>query len=131
MSVMTAPPPAFTRGSALGRLTPTELNLVPRGRALVGMLLTVAVPLLLLIIFGSIRSFNRPVKVYDGLTVLDVYVPILLALSLALLSLLTMPAVLACYREIGVLRRLQTTPTGPVRVLTAQLAVKLAAAAVT
>ena len=131
MSVMTAPPPAAARGSALGRLTLTELKLFTRGRALIGMLLTVAVPLLLLIIFGSIRSFNRPVKVYGGLTVLDVYVPILLAFSLALLSLLTIPAVLAGYREMGVLRRLQTTPAGPVRVLTAQLAVKLAAAAVT
>src|ERR1700677_4982449 len=131
MSVMTAPPPAFTRGSALGRLTLTELKLFTRGRALVGMLLTVAVPLLLLIIFGGIRSFNRPVKVYGGLTVLDVYVPILLAFSVALLSLLTIPPALAGYREMGVLRRLQTTPAGPVRVLTAQLAVKFGAAAVT
>ena len=113
MSVMTAPPPAAARGSALGRLTLTELKLFTRGRAAVGMLLTVAVPLLLLIIFGSIRSFNRPVKVYGGLTVLDVYVPILLVFSVALLSLLTMPPVLACYREMGVLRRLQTTPGGP------------------
>ncbi|MGD0069313.1 MAG: ABC transporter permease [Streptosporangiaceae bacterium] len=131
MSVTTAPPPAAAHGSALGRLTLIELKLFTRGRAAVGMLLTVAVPLLLLIIFGSIRSFNRPVKVYGGLTVLDVYVPILLALSVALLSLLTIPTVLAGYREIGVLRRLQTTPAGPIRVLTAQLVVKLGAAAVT
>ena len=131
MSVMTVPPAAAARGSALGRLTLTELKLFTRGRALVGMLLTVAVPLLLLIIFGGIRSFNRPVKVYGGLTVLDVYVPILLAFSVALLSLLTIPPALAGYREMGVLRRLQTTPAGPVRVLTAQLAVKFGAAAVT
>lgn len=56
------------------------------------------------------------------------YVPILLVFALALLSLMAMPATLAGYRELGVLRRLNTTPAGPVRVLVAQLAVKLAVA---
>lgn len=56
------------------------------------------------------------------------YVPILLVFALGLLSLAAMPATLAGYRELGVLRRLKTTPAGPVRVLVAQLAVKLAVA---
>jgi ABC-2 type transport system permease protein len=59
-----------------------------------------------------------------------VYVPILLVFALALLSLVAMSATLAGYRELGVLRRLKTTPAGPVRVLAAQLAVKVTVAVV-
>ena len=83
-----------------------------------------------MIIFGGIHSFKTLVKVYGGLTTLDVYVPILLVFALALLSLVAMPATLAGYRELGVLRRLKTTPAGAVRVLVAQLAVAVAAVVV-
>jgi ABC-2 type transport system permease protein len=113
---------------AMLRLTITELKLFTRGRAAVGLGLSLGVPLLLVIIFGGIHSFKTPVRAYGGLTTLDVYVPILLVFALALLSLVAMPATLAGYRELGVLRRLKTTPAGPVRVLVAQLAVKLAVA---
>ena len=64
---------------------------------------------MLVIIFGGIHSFKTLVKVYGGLTTLDVYVPILLVFALALLSLVAMPATLAGYRELSVLRRLKTT----------------------
>jgi len=113
------------------QLTMTELRLFTRGRAGVGLGLSVGFPLLLLIIFGSIHSFSTPVKAFGGLTTLDVYIPILLVFAIALLSLVAMPATLASYRELGYLRRLKTTPAGPARVLAAELAVKLAVAAVT
>jgi ABC-2 type transport system permease protein len=129
MSVTIAAPPAAARGSALGRLTITELKLFIRER--VGPIWGVGLPLLLLIIFGSIPSFSKPRAVFGGFTELDAYIPILVALSLALLSLSALPMVLAGYRERGILRRMQTTPAGPVRVLTAQLAVHFAVAAVT
>ena len=38
--------------------------------------------------------------------------PILIAYSLAIISLTALPMVLAGYRDKGVLRRLQTTPAG-------------------
>jgi ABC-2 type transport system permease protein len=112
------------------RLIITELRLFARGRALAGLLVGAGVPLLLMIIFGSIHSFSTPVRKYGGLTTLDVYVPILLVFAMGLLSLMAMPATLAGYRELGYLRRLKTTPAGPVRVLVAELAVKLVVAAV-
>ncbi|MGH3123870.1 MAG: ABC transporter permease, partial [Streptosporangiaceae bacterium] len=107
----------------------TELKLFARER--VGPVWGVGFPLLLLIIFGSIPSFSQPRRVLGGFTELDVYVPILIAFVIAMLSLNALPPVLAGYREKGILRRLQTTPVGPVRVLAAQLAVNLAVAAVT
>jgi ABC-2 type transport system permease protein len=129
MPVTAAAPPAAARRSALGRLTSTELKLYLRER--VGPIWGVGFPLLLLIIFGSIPSFRQPRQVFGGFAELDAYVPILIAFSLAIMSLSGLPMVLAGSREKGVLRRLRTTPMGPVRVLTAQLAVNVAMAAIT
>jgi ABC-2 type transport system ATP-binding protein len=120
--------PAAARGAALWRLTLTELKLFMREPVWLGW--TVLFPLLLLIIFGAIPSFNKPQAVFGGYTTLDAYVPILIVFMLALLSLLNMPMVLAGYRERGILRRLQTTPAGPGLVLAAQLLVNLAVAVV-
>jgi ABC-2 type transport system permease protein len=119
MSVATMPPPAARRGSALGRLTLTELKLLGRER---GRFFTrLGVPIVLLVIFGAIPFYTQKRGSLDGYSLLDAYVPILIAYSLAMLALTSLPMVLAGYRERGVLRRLQTTPAGPVRVLAAQL----------
>ena len=50
------------------QLTITELKLFTRGRAGVGLGVSVGIPLLLVIIFGSIHSFKTPVKAFGGLT---------------------------------------------------------------
>ena len=114
-----APPRAAAPGAALGRLTRTELRLFLRER--IGPVLGRGVPAGAA---GHLRQHPllQPERgSLGGLTVLDVYVPILIAFALAMLSLNALPTVLAGYRERGVLRRLQTTPAGPVRVLAAQL----------
>jgi ABC-2 type transport system permease protein len=113
----------------MGRLALTELKLFTRER--VRLVFGVGLPLVLLIIIGSIPYFNKPRGVYGGFTFLDVYVPIMVAFSIALLSLTALPLVLTGYREKGVLRRLQTTPVGPGRVLGAQLLANLTVASVT
>jgi ABC-2 type transport system permease protein len=122
-------PPAATRSSALVRLCATELKLLTRERVRVG--ITVVIPLALLIILGSIHGLRKPEAEYGGYSVIDVYTYILLVMALALQSLTNMPMILADYRERGVLRRLQTTPIGAVRVLAAQVVADLAVAAVT
>ncbi|HET9972614.1 MAG TPA: ABC transporter permease [Streptosporangiaceae bacterium] len=116
-------------GAAFRRLAVTELKLFLREKA--GVFWGVAFPLVLLIIFGSIPSFRKPAKELGGITYLTAYVPILIALVLALLAISTLPAVLASYREKGILRRLATTPVGPARMLGAQLAVQASVTAVT
>jgi ABC-2 type transport system permease protein len=128
MSVMTAgaAPAAAARGSALARLTVTELRLFGRERLRLGFAL--ALPVVLLIILGSFGSLTKPDASFGGYSFLDIYLPTLITFTMALLSIATMPMVLACYREIGVLRRMETTPAGPVRVLAAQLLANLAIA---
>jgi len=109
----------------LRRLTLTELRLFLREPAAVAW--GVGFPLVLLVIFGAIPGFRSPVtKNTPGLSILDAYLPILIAFVMAMLALNALPAVLAGYREKGVLRRLATTPVGPGRVLAAQLIVNLA-----
>jgi ABC-2 type transport system permease protein len=117
------------RGSAVVRLTTTEFRLYVRER--IGPIWGVGFPLLLLIIFGSIPSFSRPDRDLGGHTELEIYVPVLIAFVTAMLSLVAVPVTLAGYREHGVLRRMRTTPVGPVRVLVAQLTVNVVTLAVT
>jgi ABC-2 type transport system permease protein len=121
----TAAPPARRR-SALLKLTVTELKLLGRERVRVA--LPVAIPLLLIVILGNIGSLRQPRAVYGGESFLDLYTTIMVVFGLALLALTNMPMIVADYRERGVLRRLQTTPIGPIRVLAAQLVADLAVA---
>jgi hypothetical protein len=112
METIAAPavPRAARRRSAMTQLVITELKLFTRGRAAVGLGLSAGIPLLLVIIFGGIHSFKTPVKAFGGLTTLDVYIPILLVFAMALLSLVALPATLATYRELGVLRGSRPRP---------------------
>jgi ABC-2 type transport system permease protein len=128
MTVITEAPPG-PRRSPLARLTQVEFRLFLRER--IGPIWGIGLPVLLLVIFGAIPAFRKVQPGYNGLTLLDAYVPILITMSLALLALIAMPSVLVGYRERGVLRRLQTTPAGPVRVLSAQLIVNTGVAVVT
>jgi ABC-2 type transport system permease protein len=107
----------------------TELKLFLREKS--GPAFGVGLPVLLLVIFGNIPFYREPRADLGGLTLLETYVPILIAFVLAVLALNVIPPVLAGYREKGVLRRLHTTPVGAARLLTAQLIINLLVAAVT
>jgi ABC-2 type transport system permease protein len=133
MSVITTASPAVpqtrtARSSGLLKLTATELKLLSRERVRVA--LPIVLPLVLIIILGNVRSFRQPSATYGGQSFIDLYTTVMVVFGLALLALTNMPMMLADYRERGVLRRLQTTPIGPARVLAAQLAADLAVAVV-
>jgi len=93
-------------------------------------LATVALPTVILVIFGSVFGPSKPDPAFGGLRFIDVFVPSLVVISFATLGIQTLPIRLATYREKGVLRRLSTTPAHPLRLLVAQLAIYLVTALV-
>jgi ABC-2 type transport system permease protein len=96
----------------------------------IGLALGVAVPIMLIVVFGSIPGMNHAEKKFGGLSYFTVYFPILIAFSVAILSFISLPVHLASYREQGILRRMATTPVPPTWMLAAQLLINLAMAIV-
>ncbi len=88
-------------------------------------LAAIALPSVVLLIFGSIFAPHRPDPELGGQRWIDLFVPSLLVITLGTLGLQTLPIRLATYREKGVLRRLSTTPAHPARLLIAQLVIYL------
>jgi ABC-2 type transport system permease protein len=119
------PLPRPTRRAAFGKIVLNEARLAWRQPH--GLIAGVGVPVLLLVILGLIPAFRRPDL--DGLTPLSVYVPIVIALGLAFIAFFGLPVPLASYRELGILRRLSTTPVPPSWLLAAQGLVSLFMAA--
>ena len=109
--------------SGLLKMTANELRLFLRDP--VGVFFGVLFPTVLVVILGFVPSFREPSKDLGGLRVIDLYVPISIALSLALLALTALPSYLGMYREKGILRRLSVTPVSPARLLAAQMLMNL------
>ncbi|MDI1460545.1 ABC transporter permease [Catellatospora sp. KI3] len=107
----------------MNKLVRMEARLFLRDPAAVifGILLTP----LILVILGSIPGFRQADPALGGNRVIDLYVPILIAMALGMIALNMLPAQLVTYRERGVLRRLSVTPARPRDLLAAQLLVHL------
>ena len=128
MSALSLPLPTLARRTAFGNIVLNEARL--SWRRPVGLIGGIGLPVLLLVVFGELSSFHQHLASLGGLTTFDLYVPILVVFSLALLALLGLPIPLASYRELGVLRRLSTTPVPPSWVLAAQGVVQLCVAVI-
>jgi ABC-2 type transport system permease protein len=85
----------------------------------------VGFPILLLAIFGSLPATTKPDAALGGLSFFEVYLPVMIALCLGLLVLIGLPAPITSYRELGVIRRMATTPVPPSWLLGAQVVVNL------
>jgi ABC-2 type transport system permease protein len=104
---------------ALSRLLSTEAKLMLREPALV--FWGVAFPVVLTVVFGL--AGDKPDKSLGGLSLVDVYVPVMMVFSMGILAISGIPATIATYREKGVLRRLSTTPMRPRALLGADFTV--------
>jgi ABC-2 type transport system permease protein len=120
------PLPGTPHGAAFGRIVRNEARLARRQPfPIIG---SIALPVVLMIVFAEVPSDQKTISVLGGLTLFETYLPIVMALGLTMLTLLGLPGPLVSYREIGVLRRLSTTPVPPSWLLAAQVVVQLGAA---
>jgi ABC-2 type transport system permease protein len=87
-----------------------------------------ALPAILLAVFGFIGQANPGTVGSTGLTIIEVWTPTILVLSIIFISV-SLPNTLVRDREIGWLRRVSTTPLHPSRLLAAQLIIDLILAA--
>lgn len=121
------------RAGALARITAVEARLFLRDPSV--MFFALVFPALLLTVLGLVmpwadQPFDDSDPLLGTITAITGYTPVVLSLAVATVALSTFPAVVATYRQRGVLRRLSTTPVGPGRLLVAQVVVNLATLAV-
>jgi ABC-2 type transport system permease protein len=83
----------------------------------------VVFPLILTAAMGL--AGHRHDKHLGGLRLVDVYVPVAMAMVVTILSVQMLPVILTSYREKGVLRRLSTTPVRPQALLGADVVVNV------
>jgi ABC-2 type transport system permease protein len=107
--------------NALAKFTATEARLLLRDP----MTWSVAVflPTAILLILGTVLGPHRPDPALGGQRFIDLFVPSLLVITLATMSVNTLTIRLATYREKGVLRRLATVPVRPSTLLVAQIVI--------
>jgi len=117
-----------SRRRAYRMLVITELRLAWRTPSY--LVVALGIPVLLLVVFGSIPSLTQPKKEFGGVSFFTIYTPTLMVLVLIVLGLLSLPSQMASYRERGVLHRMSTTPVPASALLGAQLAVNIGFAVV-
>ena len=90
---------------------------------------TIVLPLLVFVVFGRAAGPRLTTPPTDGL--LQVPVPVLAAVLIAISAVLSLVTIIAVYREGGILKRLRATPLRPQTILSAHVAVKLLLTAIT
>lgn len=85
-------------------------------------------PAVLLLALGFIPGFTDPDPNLGGARLIDLYTPIVLVLTFAIVGIGALGHAIASARTDGVLRRLRLTPVGPLRLLGAQFVSHLALA---
>ncbi|HKA21363.1 MAG TPA: ABC transporter permease [Blastocatellia bacterium] len=108
----------FTRG--IHKLAWIELKLFLREP--IAAFFTLAFPLMMLFLFGSIYG-NKPSSFFGGYGAVDVSVPAYTAMIIGSSGLLSLAIGISSYRETGVLKRLKATPIRPAKILAAQVTV--------
>jgi ABC-2 type transport system permease protein len=128
---MTFLAPARSRAprAAFGNIVLNEARLAWRQPA--GMIAGTGIALLLLVVFGEIPAFGQSSSSLGGYSAFDVYIPVLMCFSIAIIAFTYLPGPLVSYRELRILRRLSTTPVPAYWLLAAQIIVQTCLMAVT
>ena len=113
----------------LFRLTWLELKIFIREP--LGVFGTVGIPVVIFLVLGRLFGLRAGQVPSDAPRVMSVDLPILTSLLIATSAVLSLVAIIAIYREGGILRRLRATPLRPYTILTAHVLVKLLLTAVT
>ncbi|MCX4748664.1 ABC transporter permease [Kitasatospora sp. NBC_01287] len=101
-------------------LTLTQARLLLREPAA---LIWLGLPVLLLLVFGSIPGFHTAQAALGGKRMIDVYVPTLAAMVPLFLAFTALPMTMAGFREKDVLRRLSASPVPAAGMLAALVVV--------
>lgn len=105
--------------SAFSAMVRSEATLLARNPAVV--IWTAVLPVAAAIVLGVVPGTSRPSDDLGGLSFFSVYQPVLVLFAVTLLAVQALPDVLTRYRELGVLKRLRTTPASPALLLFVQL----------
>ena len=113
----------------LRQLTWLEIKIFVREP--LGVIGTVAVPVLFFVALGKMFGGRLGTATDDAPRVITVDLPILAAMLIALSAVLSLVTIVSIYREGGILKRLRATPLRSYTILTAHVIVKLLLTAVT
>ena len=92
---------------------------------------TVLMPVLVFVLLGKFGSNISPDTGFTSSSVFRVDVPVFAAILISLNAVLSLVAIIAIYREGGILKRLRATPLRATTILTAHVFVKLLLTAAT
>jgi ABC-2 type transport system permease protein len=113
----------------LWKLTWLEIKIFVREP--LGVIGSVGIPVLIFVVFGRVLGSQARQVSSDVPRAISVDLPILASLLITASTVLSLVAIIAIYREGGILRRLRATPLRPYTILTAHVLVKLLFTAVT
>ena len=113
----------------LGKLTWLEMKIFVREP--MGLIGSVVIPVLMFVVLGRTLGPRLAEAASPAATQLRTGLPVFVAVFIAISAVLSLVAVIAIYREGGILKRLRATPLGPVTILVTHVLVKLALTAVT
>ena len=113
----------------LWQLTWLEIKIFVREP--LGLIGTVAVPVLFFVALGKMFGGRLRTALAEGPRAVTVDLPILASILISLSAVLSLVTIVSIYRESGILKRLRATPLRPYTILSAHVVVKLLLTAVT
>ena len=113
----------------LWQLTWLEIKIFVREP--LGLIGTVAVPVVFFVALGKMFGGRLRTALAEGPRVVTVDLPILASILISLSAVLSLVTIVSIYRESGILKRLRATPLRPYTILSAHVVVKLLLTAVT